>query len=108
MLDNDTMPEAARLAALEALQFLLEPIDNANGAHPRAPWHPQQQPLPSVSPRLWLILIIICQCCCNEDAHEGPACAIAFLSLAHMILGPLFLCMPCMAQTCTSWAAWRC
>lgn len=32
MLDNDTLPDAAKLAALEALQYLLEPIDNANGA----------------------------------------------------------------------------
>ena len=30
-MDNDTLPEAAKLGALEALQYLLEPIDNANG-----------------------------------------------------------------------------
>ena len=31
VLDNGTLPDAAKVGALEALQFLLEPIDNANG-----------------------------------------------------------------------------
>ena len=34
IVDNATMPEAAKLDALEALQYLLEPIDNANGEPP--------------------------------------------------------------------------
>lgn len=34
IVDNGTMPEAAKVGALEALQFLLEPIDNANGRTP--------------------------------------------------------------------------
>ena len=63
-MDNDTMPDAAKLGALEALQYLLEPIDNANGGPPYSLIH-----IIHISARLALPVRAHCRSSYNAGWH---------------------------------------